>query len=57
MQKYFKLASNNLSIFISWKSRGFSDERIKSPTTSNKILNPLQDYVGTKARVRLIRDC
>ena len=31
-----------------------SDESIKSP---NKILNPSQNYVGTKARVRFTGDC
>ena len=29
MQKYFKLASDNPSIILSWKSKGLSDERIK----------------------------
>ena len=33
-----------------------SDESIKAPTTPDKILNPLQDYVGTKARIRFSRD-
>ena len=34
-----------------------SDESIKLPTTSNKILNPLLDYLGTKARVKFNGDC
>ena len=34
-----------------------SDESIKSPTTSNKMLNPSIDYVGTKARVKFNGDC
>ena len=29
-----------------------SDERIEAPSTPNKILNPLKNYVGTKARVK-----
>ena len=29
-----------------------SDESIKPPTTSNKIINPSLDYVGSKIRVR-----
>ena len=33
------------------------DERFKSPTTSYKILNPSQDYVGTKVGVRFDGDC
>ena len=57
MQRYFKLASDNPNIILSWKSKGLSDERIKSPTTSNKIFDPLQNYVGTKARVRFSGDC
>ena len=57
MQKYFKLACDNRSIALSWKSKGLSDERIKGPTTSNKILNLWQSYVGTKARVRFSGDC
>ena len=31
-----------------------SEESIRSP---NKILNPSQSYVGTKARVRFTGDC
>ena len=34
-----------------------SDESIKPPTTSNKILNPSLDFVGTKARVKFNGDC
>ena len=34
-----------------------SDENIKAPTTPNKILNPLQNFVGTKVRVRFSGDC
>ena len=49
MQRYFKLASDNPSIILSCKSKGSSDENIKSPTTSNKIYNPSQYYAGTKA--------
>ena len=56
MQRYFRLASDNPSIILSWKSKGLSDERIKSPITSNKILNPSQSYVGTKARVKFNGD-
>ena len=28
--------------------KGLSDESIKPPTTSNKMLNPSVDYVGLK---------
>ena len=57
MQRYFKLASDNPSIILSWKSKGLSGQSIKAPTTPNKILNPSQSYVGTKARVRFSGDC
>ena len=33
------------------------DESIEPPTTSNKILNPSLDYVGTKIRVKFNGDC
>ena len=57
MQRYFKLASGNPSIILSWKFKGLSDESIKAPTTPNKIFNPSQHYVGTKARVRFNGAC
>ena len=34
-----------------------SDESIKPPTTSNKMLNPSLDYVGTKTIVKFNGDC
>ena len=34
-----------------------SDESIKPPTTTNKMLNPLVDYAGTKIRVKFNEDC
>ena len=39
------------------ESKGLSDESIKSPTTSNKLLDPSLDFVGTKARVKFSGDC
>ena len=57
IQRYFKLASDNPSIVLSWKSKGLSGESIKAPITSNKIFNPSQDYVGTKARLNFSGDC
>ena len=33
MQRYFKLASDDPSIILLWKSKGLSDESIKPPTT------------------------
>ena len=57
MQRYFKLASDNPSIILSLKSKGLPDESIKAPSTSNKILDRFQNYVGTKAIVRFSRNC
>ena len=34
-----------------------SDESINPPSTSNKMLNPSVNYVGTKAKVKLNGDC
>ena len=36
-----------------WKSKGFSNERINSITSSNFIIIPSLDYVGAKVRVKL----
>ena len=44
---YFETVSANNSHILSWKSKGFPDESIKLPTTSNKMFNPSVDYVGT----------
>ena len=45
------------SNILSWKSKGFSDDNIKPPTASNKMLNPSVNYVGPKARVKFNGDC
>ena len=34
-----------------------SDESIEHPATSNRIINPTLDFVGTKARVTFSGDC
>ena len=57
IQKYFKTVNTTDSNNLSWESKGLSDESIKPPTTSNKLLNPLLDSVGTKARVKFNGDC
>ena len=54
IQRCFKTASANDSNILSWKSKGLSNESIKPPTTYNKILNPLLDYVDTKIRLKLM---
>ena len=55
--RYFITASTNDSNILSWKSKGLSDESIKPPSRSNKMLNPSLDYIGTKARVKFNGDC
>ena len=47
MNKCFKKIANTKSIF-SWKSKGFSDDVIKSPTINNKSLAPKLDYINKK---------
>ena len=56
-KRYFKTVSANNSNILSWKSKGLSNESIKPPSTSNKMLNPSLDYVGTKANVKFNGDC
>ena len=34
-----------------------SDQSIEAPTTSNKMHNPLLDYVGSKVKVKFSEDC
>ena len=57
IHKYFETVSANDSNIASWKSKGLSDESIKPPTTSNKILNLSPDYVAHKLRVKFRGDC
>ena len=55
--RYFKTVNANDSNILSPKSKGLSDEGIKTPSTFNKMLNPSVNYVGTNARVESKRDC
>ena len=48
IQRHFKTVSANDSNILSSKSKGLPNESIKPPTTTNKILNPSLDYVGSK---------
>ena len=57
INKYFKTVSANDSNIFSWKSKVLSDESIKPPSTSNKVLNPSLDFVGTKAKAKFNGDC
>ena len=55
--RYFKTFSANDSNILSWKPKGLSDESIKPLSTSNKMLNPSLNHVGTKAKVKFNGDC
>ena len=47
MYKCFKKIGNT-GYISEWKSRGLSDEIIKSPSISNNSLAPLLSYIGKK---------
>ena len=49
--RYFKTVIIDSNILL-WKSKGLSDESIRPPSTSEKMLNPSVNYVSTKARVQ-----
>ena len=59
MYRYFKniagVGSGNYIYF--WKSKGLSDERINSITTSNYNITPELDYYGSKIRVKFSGSC
>ena len=57
MYRYFKVIANTKYIPWSWKSKGLSDESIKSPATSDKSLSPLIDYLGDKIRLKFNGSC
>ena len=57
MQRYFKTVDANNRNILSWKSKGLSDENIKAPTTSTRILNPTLNFVGNKLRVKFSGNC
>ena len=52
MYRYFKPIAGvgNGNYIYYWQSKGLSDERIKSVTTSNYSVIPFLDYDGTKTR-------
>ena len=56
LKKYFQVITNTEYI-SSWKSKGFSGESIKPPTTSDNILTPALSYYGTKTRVQFTGNC
>ena len=59
IDKYFKrtVGVGNREYISFWKSRGFSDEKINSITTSNHMITPSLDYLGTKIRVKFSESC
>ena len=57
IQRYSKRVSNTNNHILSWKSKGFSDEIIKPPSTPANNLNRLLKYVGTKIRVEFEGSC
>ena len=59
MYKYFKrtacVGSSDYIYF--WKSKGLSDERVNSITTSNYSISPELSHYGIKARVKFSGSC
>ena len=56
MYRYFKKIGNAEHISW-WKSKGLSDEIIKSPNTSNNSLALELSYIGNKTRVKFDESC
>ena len=59
MYRYFKRIAGvgNGNYIYFWKSKGLSDERINSITTSNYSINPELSHYGTKIRIKFNRSC
>ena len=56
MQGGFKKIGNTEYI-SEWKSKGLSNEIVKSPRTANNSLAPALSYIGNKIRVRFVGSC
>ena len=55
---YFKDKEvDNKDHISAWKSKGFSDEHIKPPATSDDSLVPSLNYIGVRTRVRFYGQC
>ena len=54
--RYFKNIGNTDNI-STWKSKGLSDETIKSPTTSDNSLAPSLNYIGFRLRIKFDGQC
>ena len=59
LSKYLKLNTivGVVGYVLSWQSKGWSNESIKSPTLSDNSLNPRLGYYGTKVRVQFTGSC
>ena len=59
MHRYFKrVAGVGSGYYIYfWKSKGLSDERINSITTSNYSITPELSYYGSKTRLKFNGSC
>ena len=47
----------NRKYISSWKSKGWSDETIKTPATSDNSLSPLIDSLDNKIKLKFNGDC
>ena len=56
IKRYFKIIANSKYI-SSWKCKRLSDETFKPPSTSDNSLTPLNDYYGSKVRVKFNKNC
>ena len=54
--RYF-IKVGNTDHVSSWKSKGLSNERIDTPTTSDNGLAPSLNYIGTRTRVKFVGSC
>ena len=56
MFRYFQRISD-ADCILEWKSKGLSDESIKSSSAHNNFLDPSSDYFTDKIRVKFNRSC
>ena len=56
ISRYLKVIANTKSI-SKWKSKGLSDENIKSPSISDNRFSPLIDYLHTKISLKFNGSC
>ena len=59
MRKYFKLNSvaDAADYVLSSQSKGLSDESIKPPTATNRIITPELNYYGSKTKTKFTGSC